>query len=170
MTYDITYENDDLMVREIEANDKAIIESWYHEKCPADDQSNDAEHDWFHEYEKDPNTLILIAEEKKTLHKPIGVVKLKIINKKYVKFCGYIIGEKLAKGKGYSTSMIILTHTFLFQELYPKYICIEVDADNRPAVDTYIKAGYKINELFTKDDRDMYFMRVLNPNYYEAID
>ncbi len=97
-------------------------------------------------------------------------MKLKIINKKYVKFCGYIIGEKLAKGKGYSTSMIILTHTFLFQELYPKYICIEVDADNRPAVDTYIKAGYKINELFTKDDRDMYFMRVLNPNYYEAID
>ncbi len=114
--------------------------------------------------------LILIAEEKKTIQKPIGVLKLKIINKKYVKFCGYIIGEKLAKCKGYSHLIITLAHAFVFQKLHPKYICIEVNTDNRPAVDTYIKAGYKINEIFQKDDRDMYFMRVLNPSYYKTID
>ncbi|QUI23030.1 GNAT family N-acetyltransferase [Vallitalea pronyensis] len=172
MAYHITYENDDLVIREIEAKDKAIIETWYHDKYQRDYPytSMDGETDWFHAYEQNPSELILIADEKKKFHQPIGVVKLIVMNKKHVKMCGYIIGEKLAKGNGYSHAILSLAHDYVFTELYPKYICLEVETDNRPAVGTYIKAGYKINELFVKDGKDMYFMRILNPRYYEAVD
>lgn len=169
MTDDITYQNDDLVLREITLLDKEILEEWYHHQfhVKADSISPDREYDWFYEYSIDPFLLILIAEERKTLHKPIGVAKFTRINKRNVQLNGYIIGEESAKGKGYSQKLLKLAHTYVFDQLYPKYIGVDIDANNRQAVATYTKAGYKINDLYRVDNVDKYFMRLLNKAYFE---
>lgn len=161
------YENQELRLREITLADLECIRHWRNESkigtwLPFHKPLKSAHKKWFKDYKKDNESIILIVEEKKTLNIPIGIVNLHIINEKRVEFVGFVIGEKLAKSKGYGIKIMYIAQDFIFKELKAKYSLLEVYCDNRPAVKTYIKAGYKISEIFDRDGRDMYIMRAAN--------
>ncbi|GMQ56979.1 hypothetical protein AN1V17_13730 [Vallitalea sediminicola] len=93
---------------------------------------------------------------------PIGTVVLRMIDDDNIEFGGYIIGEKDAKNKGYGIKVMKLVQIIIFNKLGCRYSYLTVDCSNRPAVETYVKCGYKINSFIEKNDQDMYIMRAVN--------
>lgn len=168
MNNDTVYENEELRLREITPADLECIRNWHNESnvgkwFPSHKPTlKNAQKKWYKDYKKDNTTILLIVEEKKALSLPIGIVNIHIIDEKKVEFVGFNIGEKLAKGKGYGIKIMYLAQEYIFKELKAKYSILEVYCDNRPAVNTYVKAGYRINDIFEKDGRDMYIMRAVN--------
>ncbi|WP_458784620.1 GNAT family N-acetyltransferase [Vallitalea sediminicola] len=160
-------ENKEFKFREIKRKDYNLIKKWYKNSNETVSLSNNSTNrisakKWYKNYKNECESLIYIIEEKNTYCMPIGTVVLRMIDDDNIEFGGYIIGEKDAKNKGYGIKVMKLVQIIIFNKLGCRYSYLTVDCSNRPAVETYVKCGYKINSFIEKNDQDMYIMRAVN--------
>ena len=96
-------------------------------------------------------------------HNPVGTVFLKNIDYDNSKAeFGIFIGESTAHGKGYGTIATGLIADFGFQELKLNKIYLSVFHDNKGAIRSYEKAGFKEEGLMRQEYyKDGHFMDVL---------
>ncbi|MCT4687439.1 GNAT family N-acetyltransferase [Vallitalea sp.] len=152
--------------REIKRNDYNLIKKWY-KNSEAESLSNKSikrisPRKWYKYYKNDYDLLIYIIEEKNIYCIPIGTVILRVIDENTVELGGYVIGESSAKKQGYGIKVMNLIQKIIFSKLGCRYSYLKVNCSNRPAVETYIKCGYKINSFIEKKNQDMYIMRAVN--------
>lgn len=160
-------ENQEFKFREIKRRDYNLIKKWYKNSNDAESISNNSTkrispRKWYKDYKKDCDLLIYIIEEKNIYCMPIGAVILRVIDENNVELGGYVIGESSAKKQGYGIKVMKLVQKIIFNKLGCKYSYLKVNCCNRPAVETYIKCGYKINSFIEKKNHDMYIMRAVN--------
>lgn len=162
-----SYENDEFKFREMKIKDYKLIKKWIKESSIRDtilnnDYSKNTRRKWYRNYKKDDKLLIYIVEEKQVYGIPIGTTAIRIIDDDIVEFKGFVIGEKKARNQGYGMKIIELTHKIIFNKINSKYSYLQVNCNDRHAVNAYIKSGYKINSFVENEDKDMYIMRAVN--------
>lgn len=159
-----SYENKELIFRLVKRKDIKLLNKWYYSNTLEEfvfNKSNCRPRKWYRQYRKDPTAFCFIIEEKSD-NIPIGIFCISVLDATSVKFDGYVIKEKCAKGKGYGIKIMNLVQEFLFIHIEAKYSYLEVFCNNRAAVETYVKCGYKIKEVVEVEGKDMYVMRAVN--------
>ena len=108
-------------------------------------------------------------------HQPVGSVYFRDIDPQNNSAeYGIFIGEDAARGKGIGTETAKIFTDFGFEILNLHRISLRVLDGNDSAYNTYEKAGFKVEGVFTDmvmldgHYRNVIFMAKINPNHQEA--
>lgn len=148
---------DKIKLRPTETKDLEIFRMWINDPdvgrgllrhLPVSDWEHKA---WFEAIKKDKSQIYFSIEMVKD-KKYIGNVGLKNINWRDRNGELFIyIGEKEDRGNGYGLEAVKAFVDYCFNALNLHKVCLRVAEDNRGAIKTYLKAGFK-KEGLSKDD------------------
>jgi len=126
----------------------------------SDDVTPEIHLNWLSEYVMKGKCCQFIIHAEGT---PVGTVFLKNIDYDNSKAeFGIFIGESTAHGKGYGTIAAKLITDFAFQELELNKIYLSVFNDNKGAIRSYEKVGFREEGILRQDYcKDGHFMDVL---------
>lgn len=113
--------------------------------------------------------VILASQGKDAGMRPVGSVYLRDVDREegQAEF-GIFIGEDDALGKGYGTRATRLALAYAFEELDLKRVYLRAYCDNRAALDSYRRAGFRVKETLRNVEStdgeiaDMYLMEALH--------
>lgn len=99
---------------------------------------------WFDAYQRKATDFVFIIEEKEPSLNPIGQASIYNINKnkKQAEFGRLMIGDPVARGKGYAKESTNLLLKFAKKDLGLKEIFLEVFEKNLPAIACYQACGF----------------------------
>lgn len=170
-------ENQTIYLRKMEYADTDNIVKWrnsdfvrehfiYQELFTKESHEN-----WIHtmvETGKVDQLIICIKGEKEDI--AVGSVYIRDIDRTHNKAeYGIFIGEESARGKGIGSMAATLMIEYCFKQLKLHRLFLRVFADNKQAIRSYEKAGFR-KEAYLKDDvriqgeyRDIVLMGIINP-------
>ena len=153
---------DRIVLRLLEQNDLPLTLLWRNQDTIRKwfintDVIQEAKHlAWFERYTKLDNDFIFVILAKDLDNLPVGQISLYNINWKIgrAEYGRLMIGNPVAKGKGYARQATTLLLELAFNILNINEVFLEVKPDNKSAIAIYESAGFTI----TKQSSDLITM------------
>ena len=143
-------ENDRIILRLLESTDLPLTLSWRNQDnirkwfLNTDVILAEKHVAWFERYKELDHDFVFVILAKDLGTIPVGQISLYDIdwNAKAAEFGRLLIGEALAKGKGYAKEATHLLVKYGFDILGLQQIILEVKSDNKSAIAIYQAAGF----------------------------
>jgi UDP-N-acetyl-D-galactosamine dehydrogenase len=166
-----------IYIRSISEEDLKLIVSWRNKDSIRKWFVNqnvlniNKQEEWFSKYLIEENNYIFIIEEQKEFKQPIGMASIYNINeeKQEAEFGRLLIGLDEARGKGISKIIVNSICKFAFEKFNLKKVYLEVFKENKIAIRTYKKCGFKYCYEKEVNNKKLIRMEVLLGEKYNLI-
>jgi len=146
----VPFENDRVLLRLLDITDLPLTLSWRNQAeirkwfVNSDVITAAGHYEWYKRYELMDNDFVFIIVAKDLDNLPVGQISLYRIdwNLATAEYGRIMIGESLAKGKGYARQSTKLLIGYGLEGLKLKEITLEVREDNMPAIAVYRSTGF----------------------------
>jgi RimJ/RimL family protein N-acetyltransferase len=160
---------DQVVLRLLEQNDLPLTLLWRNQDnirkwfINTDILQEDKHLAWFEHYKNLDNDFVFLILAKDLNNQPVGQISLYNINWEicHAEYGRLMIGNPIARGKGYAKQATTLLLDFAFNILNINEVILEVKPDNKAAIAVYQSAGFVItkqsSELITMTVRKLLF-------------